>query len=341
MLEDTRIWIGRNLDGSLLRTQVSFAGQVSLTGSQLALIFQEGFNHEVDRKEGEEVTIFSGVIGKFNAASGLFRNGDLTYDLYEAVDLSNSSSNVLRLRTQRIPGASDQKIRLYIDRPSDQDEVGMGFSDYFFRQPVGVGRVLVKVDDLAYLEGDFEFRETVDASGDRRKDTWSLVSIDVEGGIVTGEGDKVFVGFRRGSGVTVTSSPVSSTSSQPAANAIDGDFSTSYLNTQGAGSGLILTLPKVSTVTSMTLTARTDNDTWQWDPSAYALFGSKEASVPAWDASGTSWVQVSAGNTSLGDGRGASSTIRFTNTVGYQHYKLVFTETKEPITARATSRSPM
>jgi Ca2+-binding RTX toxin-like protein len=83
LLGDVRIWIGRDSGGNLLRTHVSFVDGVSLDGHQLNLVFQAGFKHEVDRKEGEETTILSGILGKLQGATGLFRGGDLTYDLVE------------------------------------------------------------------------------------------------------------------------------------------------------------------------------------------------------------------------------------------------------------------
>jgi hypothetical protein len=293
LLEDTRVWIGRNTAGAILRTQVDFVGSVNLNGSNLVLLFHDGFNHETDRKEGEDVPLFSGIIGKFDAAAGLFRNGDLTYDLVEGIDPNNAGSNTIRLRTLRIPGAGDRKLHLYLDSLSGQDEVGMGFTDYFFREPAAVGRILMQIDGLAYLDGVFEFRESKNAT-DSSKDTWAFVSTNVEGGLVTGQDNKIFVGFRRGAGVTVTGSPGASTTNDTASNATDGDFSTKYLNVNGAGSGLILSMATATTVTSMTLTTRTDNDIWEWDPSVYQLYGANGAAAPAW---GAATEKISSGST--------------------------------------------
>lgn len=108
----------------------------------------------------------------------------------------------------------------------------MGFTSYFFREPKSVGRVLVKIDGLAYLDGVFDFRESTNAA-DPSKDSWVFVSTDVEGGLRTGDNDKVFIGFRRGSGVTVVGGPGSASGNGQVGNAVDGDPSTSYLNTRG------------------------------------------------------------------------------------------------------------
>ena len=153
--------------------------------------------------------LFNDITVKLDAAAGLFRNGDLTYDQVEGVDPNNSGSKTIRLRTIRIPGAGDHKIHLYLDSLAGQDEVGMGFTDYFFREPAVVGRVLMKFDGLAYLDGVFEFRESKNAA-DSSKDSWAFVSTKFQGGLVTGQDHAIFVGFRRWSGVPVTGHPVPS-----------------------------------------------------------------------------------------------------------------------------------
>jgi hypothetical protein len=318
LAEDTTLWIGRDSSGKLLQTRVDGVAAVDISGTRLSIVFQGGFNHDTDRKESEDAVLFNAVFGKFVSVSGLFRNGDLTYDLVEETNVDLPESNVLRLKTIRIPGAGDHKIHIYVDSTSGQDEVGMGFTSYFFREPKSVGRVLVKIDGLAYLDGIFDFRESTNAA-DPSKDSWVFVSTDVEGGLRAGDNHKVFIGFRRGSGVTVVGGPGSTSGNGQVSNAVDGDLTTSYLNTRGPGSGLILSMPVATTVTSMTLTTRASDDIWEWDPSQYKLYGSNGDATPDWNSD--VWVVIASGDTLLGDGRGATSTVTFTNGSAFQYYK--------------------
>ncbi|MBF0462099.1 MAG: hypothetical protein HQL87_11950, partial [Magnetococcales bacterium] len=124
--------------------------------------------------------------------------------------------------------------------------------------------------------------------------------------------------------MAATASSANSSSTERVANIIDGNTATKYLNMDGPGSGLILTLSAAEVVTRLDMTTRTNDDNYQWDPKTYALYGSNDDL--AWQS--TAWVAVASGATGLGNGRGVSNTVTFSNDTAYKYYKLVFPEVK-------------
>jgi hypothetical protein len=206
LMGDVRIWSGIGADGVPVHTEVEFSDHVVLNNNKLVLLFADDFDHESQRIEGEVVQLFSNIGGKFAEATGLFRNGRLTYDLVDAEDPNNTGSHVIELHTVRIPGSGDQAVALFIDSLDAQDEVGMSFTEYFEpRDPFDVGHTRIEIDGLAYLDGQFELREAADVSGIIGRYTWAFVSRDVEGGYVTGDSNRIFVGFNRSSAGTQAS----------------------------------------------------------------------------------------------------------------------------------------
>ncbi|MBF0339921.1 MAG: hypothetical protein HQL95_03035, partial [Magnetococcales bacterium] len=124
--------------------------------------------------------------------------------------------------------------------------------------------------------------------------------------------------------VTVTPSSANSSSVDRVSGIVDGNSATKYLNMDGPGSGLILTLSAAERVTRLDMTTRNNDDNYQWDPKTYALYGSNDDLM--WQSS--AWVAVASGATGLGNGRGVSNTVTFSNDTAYKYYKLVFPEVK-------------
>ena len=77
-------------------------------------------------------------------------------------------------------------------------------------------------------------------------------------------------------------------------------------------------------LSALALTTRTNDDIWQWDPKTWEVWGSNFNNV--WTSTG--WTRLGAGDTGLGNGRGASNTVSFDNTTAYKYYKVVFPTTK-------------
>ncbi|NBS65984.1 MAG: discoidin domain-containing protein, partial [Betaproteobacteria bacterium] len=130
---------------------------------------------------------------------------------------------------------------------------------------------------------------------------------------------------------TVNGSPGSSPNNELVGNVIDGNPATKYLNTTGPGSGFTFTLPTEQVLDALSLTTRTNDNIWQWDPKTWQVWGSNDSAV--WDA--TTWTQLGEGATGLANGRGASSVVAFNNTTAYKFYKVVFPTTKGVFTGKS------
>lgn len=129
--------------------------------------------------------------------------------------------------------------------------------------------------------------------------------------------------------VTAPANPVTqigttSPNGEEVAKAID-NTTDKYLNFGGAGSGFTVTPSSGSVVTSLRF--YTANDSPERDLASYILEGSNNGD--------TTWIQISAGNLALPDGRNAAGqqltasklffqTVSFSNTVGYTGYRLTF-----------------
>ncbi|MEY4213725.1 MAG: hypothetical protein RL458_1951, partial [Pseudomonadota bacterium] len=122
----------------------------------------------------------------------------------------------------------------------------------------------------------------------------------------------------------VAQSPGGSPVGEGVANVIDGNTGTKYLNTAGRGSGFTLTLPQAQVLDSLALTTRTNDNTWQWDPKTWEVWGSNIDG--AWN--NPSWMRLGAGLTGLANERGASNVVTFNNTQPFKYYKVVFPTVK-------------
>ena len=95
--------------------------------------------------------------------------------------------------------------------------------------------------------------------------------------------------------------------------AIDNISTTKYLNFKGAGSGIIIDVPRThQAVTSIALTS--GNDEQPRDPASYRLEG--------WN--GSAWVQFATGAVPVFASRRQRLTIEFSNTQTYSRYRITF-----------------
>eukprot|EP01034_Spumella_vulgaris_P023607 gene23607-29843_t len=124
--------------------------------------------------------------------------------------------------------------------------------------------------------------------------------------------------------IAVAASSPKSPANEKVSGSIDNNTSTKYLNFDGPGSGLIMTLSTPEAVQQMKLTSRTNDLIWQWDPKTYELYGANDEL--AWGSA--DWAQVAKGDVNLPDARGSVSTLNFDNATAYKYYKVVFPEVK-------------
>ena len=109
-----------------------------------------------------------------------------------------------------------------------------------------------------------------------------------------------------------------SPSNEQVQNAFDDNQATKYLNTGGAGSGVIIDAGQTSVVTSLGL--KTANDDYDRDPESYILYGSND---------GVTFSEISSGDLTPPAGRFTDYTpVTFSNTTGYEYYKLIFDTTE-------------
>jgi hypothetical protein len=121
-----------------------------------------------------------------------------------------------------------------------------------------------------------------------------------------------------------TPSSLNSPSNERAPLAFDASDKTKYLNFDGVGSGLIMALSGPEVVRALELTARTNDNIPEWDPTQFTLFASNEALT--WEDEG--WSKVANGQTGLNGQRGDVRTVSFVNEQAYRYYKLVFNEVR-------------
>ncbi|MFM8573252.1 MAG: hypothetical protein ACKOAU_16770, partial [Pirellula sp.] len=211
---DLRLWLGRPVGGVPTMTSITMSDKVTIDSVNLKLLFEQGFNHETDRVLNQSLSLFNGASGRFNSATGLFRNGGYTYELVELDDANNPGSKTITLKTVLIPGSSDGAVRLYVDSIEGQDHLGTSFSNYFSNQlqsPLVLGPTSIDIRGVAEFTGNFEFRESVDASGATQTSTWAFVSVDTDGLLRTGDNKGITIGFRRALGPTKASVELFST----------------------------------------------------------------------------------------------------------------------------------
>jgi hypothetical protein len=96
--------------------------------------------------------------------------------------------------------------------------------------------------------------------------------------------------------------------------AIDDQPATKYLNFDGAGSGLEITIQN-TIVNGITITSA--NDAPERDPKSFVLSGSND---------GESFVEIASGSIPVSRGRGKLKTMRFPNGKSFTNYRIVFPE---------------
>ncbi|MEY2908848.1 MAG: hypothetical protein RLZZ602_1371, partial [Pseudomonadota bacterium] len=158
---------------------------------------------------------------------------------------------------------------------------------------------------------------------------WKDISVSADGSRILAVAGRSVHGSAEGAlymgSVTGTGKPTAkpSTSNSPpgetAEFAVDGNAGTKYLNADGAGSGLMITLPQSQVIRSIGFT--TANDASERDPMQFTLYGAN--SDLAWGSSGWTPI-VGPSATNLSQSRGATSTVSFANNVSFSHYKIVF-----------------
>ena len=125
--------------------------------------------------------------------------------------------------------------------------------------------------------------------------------------------------------VSVRASSGNSPAVEGVNNVMDGNTRTKYLNFDGVGSGLVFELTSAEVVGQLSLTTRTNDDIWAWDPKTIAVYGANDDLT--WGSS--QWTLVQDGlATNLANTRGATSVVDFDNATPYRFYKMVVTEIK-------------
>ncbi|MEI7785873.1 MAG: hypothetical protein WCK08_15895, partial [Betaproteobacteria bacterium] len=127
---------------------------------------------------------------------------------------------------------------------------------------------------------------------------------------------------------SVTASSANTGSGEGAANVLDANSASKYLNRDKVGSGLVFTLSQADVVNSLQFTSA--NDASERDPMTFTVFGSNGAA----DWSSAAWTQIAQGNTGLGTARRTeAAAVGFANTTAYKHYKVVMTSLRNNATA--------
>ena len=133
------------------------------------------------------------------------------------------------------------------------------------------------------------------------------------------------------------SSRSSSPGNEEAANAIDGNVNTKYLNFGRENSGFIVT-PASGAAAVQSFRITTANDEPPRDPAAYAIYGTNDAITSTGHSAGNAetWTLVASGERSLPDARFTTApVVSFGNNVSYSSYCFLVTELKD--SARANS----
>ncbi|MED5586805.1 MAG: hypothetical protein VYB61_10645 [Verrucomicrobiota bacterium] len=127
------------------------------------------------------------------------------------------------------------------------------------------------------------------------------------------------------------SSRSSSPFSEEAANAIDGNVNTKYLNFGRENSGFIVT-PASGAAAVQSFRITTANDEPPRDPAAFAIYGTNEAITSAAHSAGNAetWTLIASGERSLPDARfSPAPVVSFGNNVSYSSYCFLVTELKD------------
>ncbi|MEY4215271.1 MAG: hypothetical protein RL458_3497, partial [Pseudomonadota bacterium] len=120
-----------------------------------------------------------------------------------------------------------------------------------------------------------------------------------------------------------------------AANAVDGQAASAYLNYHTANSGLVFAYPTALAATAIRFT--TSNAAAANDPVSFVLYGSNDSA----DWNSDSWQTVASGNTfgavtATAPARGASTTVALAGEpVAYRYYKVLFPTVRDAAKATA------
>ncbi|MBI2947476.1 MAG: immunoglobulin domain-containing protein, partial [Verrucomicrobia bacterium] len=126
-------------------------------------------------------------------------------------------------------------------------------------------------------------------------------------------------------GNTVVATSSNSPGGEGAANVIDNNSATKYLNLDKLNTGFTVTpAGGLTIVTGLKLTSA--NDAPERDPASYALSGSLD---------GVGFTPIASGSLRPFTGRGQTDEISFTNTVAYSRYKLIFPTVLNAATANS------
>ena len=124
---------------------------------------------------------------------------------------------------------------------------------------------------------------------------------------------------------------------EQAFHAIDGNFSTKYLNFAKLNTGFIVT-PSLGESIVRSISLATANDAVDRDPSSYILYGTNDAILSTDHSLGNSedWTEIASGDLSLPDSRNTSGTVvNFPNARAYFSYRLIFPTVKDAGTANS------
>ena len=127
------------------------------------------------------------------------------------------------------------------------------------------------------------------------------------------------------------SSRSNSPGNEEAANAIDGNVNTKYLNFGRENSGFIVT-PASGAAAVQSFRITTANDEPARDPAAYAIYGTNDAITSTAHSAGNAetWTLVASGERSLPDVRFTTApVVSFGNNVSYSSYCFLVTELKD------------